>query len=222
MSGGVRRCTLAALAVAELVSPNLLYAGTGVPDFQQWTELDALIGLNRRMNMTVLGQARFSQTLANPVFTGSGLELSYRYDAWTFAIGYRHQITGYHTDEPQVTQIALLMGTYAHEMGRSTLAIRLRVENTISAFSNPWRIRLRGEYRWATPGLTPIAYLFANDEIYYRFQDDVLYRNRFQTGVDLGLTRRSSMRLYFERQDDKFNAPGALNVVGVLATIAFE
>jgi hypothetical protein len=217
-----RGCAVAALAVAACAPLTPTSAGTGVPDFQQWTELDALIGLSERMSTTVIGQARFSETLANPVFTGSGLDLSYRYDEWTAAIGYRHQITGYHTDEPKVTQIALLMGTYAHKMGRGTLAVRFRVENTISAFSNPWRVRLRGEYRWETPALHPLSYLFANDEIYYRFQDDVLYRNRFQAGVDLTLTKRSSIRLYYERQDDKFNTPGALNVLGVLATVNFE
>jgi hypothetical protein len=217
-----RGCAVAALTFAAFVSPTPTYAGTGVPDFQQWTELDALVGLSNRISMTFIGQARFSETLANPVFTGSGWDLSYRYEDWTFAIGYRHQLTGYHTDEPQVTQLALLMTTYTHRIGRSTLAIRTRVENTISAASNPWRVRLRGEYRWATPGLDPLSYLFANDEIYYRFQDDVLYRNRFQAGVDLSLPKKWSLRLYYERQDDKFNTPGALNVMGVLATVAFE
>jgi hypothetical protein len=218
-----RACVVgAALALVAFAPLARTYAGTGAPDFQQWTELDALIGLASRTSMTVIGQARFSATLANPVFTGSGLDLSYQYDAWTFAMGYRHQITGYHTDEPQVTQLALLMTTYAHRIGRSTVSVRGRVENTISAFSNPWRVRLRGEYRWATPDWGPLTCLFANDEIYYRFQNDMLYRNRFQAGVDLAMTSRSSMRVYYERQDDKLNTPGALNVIGVIVAMTFE
>jgi hypothetical protein len=64
--------------------------------------------------------------------------------------------------------------------------------------------------------------VFANDEIYYGFQDDLLYRNRFQAGIDLIMTQSSGMRLYYQRQDDKLNNPGALNVLGVILTINFN
>jgi hypothetical protein len=96
------------------------------------------------------------------------------------------------------------------------------VENAIGSSSDPWRVRLRGEYQWPIQNLFPISYVFANDEVSYRFHDHLLYRNRFQAGVELISTMSSGLRLYYQRQDDKTNHPGALNVLGAILTINLD
>jgi hypothetical protein len=45
------------------------------------------------------------------------------------------------------------MPTYSGQIGPGTLAIRCRVDNTITSSSNPWRLRLRAEYQWSIEDL---------------------------------------------------------------------
>jgi hypothetical protein len=210
-----------ALAASALAWPLAGWANTGVPDDQLWTELDLIAPVAKDMTLTGLAQARFSEELSNPTFSALGADLTYKDGEWSIAAGYRHQVTGHKTDEPKVTQLALLMGTYAPRFGRSTVLIRFRVENTITATSNPWRIRMRAEYRWATEQLGPVTYLFVNDEVYYQFQQSEWYRNRFQVGSNLKLSKSANLLLYFQRQDDKLNHPGAINALCLTGKIAF-
>jgi hypothetical protein len=213
---------ISVLAGSALTAPTSARAGTGVPDFQQWSELDVVVPTGARTSVTAIGQLRVSESLPNPTYTASGVDFSYKDGRWGYTLGYRHQVTGHETDEPQVTQIARLTAAYTQPITHGALVLRFRVENTINASSNPWRIRLRPEYRWSIDHPRWVSYLYTNDEVFYRFQDDTWYRNRFEVGANLLFTQRSSARLYYRRQDDKFNNPGALNILGFDATIAFK
>jgi hypothetical protein len=207
---------LCLVAACVFNAPALTQAGTGAPDSQLWSELDITARVSTNTTVTGIGQARVSESLPNPVFTGLGGDLNYRHGDVTLSTGYRHQLTGHGTDEPKVTQLALLIGTYAPQFGSNTIALRCRVENAVNASGNPWRIRLRAEYRWATDDLGPITYVFANDEVFYQFQASEWYRNRFQAGVNFALGRRLDLLVYYQRQDDRLNTPGALNVLGLI------
>jgi len=212
-----------ALAAAALVAPGATWAGTGVPDDQLWTELDVTAPLGDRTSITGIAQLRLSETLSNPTYTASGLDFNYQTGSWTFSLGYRHQVTGDRgqQENPNVTQLARVTGTHAWRFGRGTLLFRTRIENTLTASSNPWRVRLRGEYRWATQGLGPISYLYTNDEAFYEFSDDKWFRNRFQAGMNLIAAAGSSVQLYYQRQDTKTSTPGAINALGITAVITF-
>jgi len=211
------------LAAVAFAAPIPSWAGTGVPDDQLWTELDVTAPLGDSFSVTGIAQLRLSETLPNPTYSASGLDLNYKTGSWTFSLGYRHQVTGDRGQEenPNITQLVRLTGTHAWRFGRSTVLFRTRIENTLTASSNPWRVRLRGEYRWATEGLGPISYLFTNDEVYYQFSNDEWFRNRFQAGMNLIATKRTGVRLYYQRQDTKNSTPGAINALGVLAAINF-
>ena len=63
--------------------------------------------------------------------------------------------------------------------------MRTRVEDTLSASGNPWRARLRLEYRRVTEDWGLVSYLYSNDEVFCRFSDDEFWRNRFQAGCNL-------------------------------------
>jgi hypothetical protein len=211
------------IAMALLSVPAVSRAGTGEPDDQLWTELDVTAPLASNTTITGVGQLRLSETLENPIFTALGADVNYKYGDWTVSLGYRHQVTGNHEGEDvNVTQLALLMGTWARRFGRSTIAVRTRVENTISASSNPWRARLRLEYRWATDGWGPMSYLYSSDEVFYRFDKDEFWRNRFQAGCNLTLGKHTGVKVYYQRQDSRHQTPAAINALGVLAEITFE
>jgi uncharacterized protein DUF2490 len=216
----LRRAALVAAALAASI-PG--WAGTGVPDDQLWTELDVIAPLGDATSVTGLAQLRLSDTLPNPTFSAGGLDFNYMTGSWTVSAGYRHQVTGDRgqQENPNITQLALLMGTYAWRLGRSTLLFRTRIENTITASSNPWRARFRGEYRWAAQGLGPISYLYGSDEVFYQTANDQWFRNRFQAGVNLIATKRTGVRLYYQRQDSKNTTPGAINTLGITAAMTF-
>jgi len=100
--------------------------------------------------------------------------------------------------------------------------VRTRVEDTLTASSNPWRARLRFEYRWATEDWGLVSYLYSNDEVFYRFTDDEFWRNRFQAGCKLLFSKHTDLKLYYQRQDSRHQTPGAINALGVLAVVTFE
>jgi hypothetical protein len=198
-------------------------AGTGEPDTQLWTELDVVAPLASNTTITGIGQLRLSETISNPTLTAAGADLNYKYGEWMLSVGYRHQVTGNREGEDvNVTQLALLMGTWARRFGRSTIALRTRVENTITASGNPWRARFRAEYRWATEDWGLMSYLYTSDEVFYRFDKDEFWRNRFQAGCNLTFSKHTDLKLYYQRQDSRHQTPGAINALGVLATYTFE
>jgi hypothetical protein len=173
-------------------------------------------------SITGIAKLRLSETLSNPTLTSGGVDFNYKTGDWSLSVGYEHQVTGEREQEiPKPTQVVRLMGTHAWRFGRSTLLFRTRIDNTITASSNPWRVRFRGEYRWQAQELGPISYLFANDEVFYQFQNDEWFRNRFQAGVNWVATKRTGVRLYYQRQDSRNATPGAINALGILAVVNF-
>jgi Protein of unknown function (DUF2490) len=221
---GRRQSALASvlLTLAAAV-PTAAWAGTGAPDDQLWTELDVIAPVATNTTLTGIGQLRLSESLPNPILTALGADLNYKTGEWTLTLGYRHQLTGDRQgEEINVTQVLRLSATWARRFGRSTIAVRTLLEDTLTASSNPWRLRLRGEYRWATEDWGPISYLYSNDEVFYQFSDDEFWRNRFQAGLNLRCGKRTSLRLYYQRQDSKNQTPGAINALGVLAAIDFD
>jgi hypothetical protein len=206
-----------------LAAPAVSWAGTGEPDDQLWTELDVVAPVASNTTVTGIGQLRLSETLSNPIFTALGADVNYKYGEWTFSLGYRHQVTGNREGEDtNVTQVALAMGTWARRFGRNTIAVRTRVENTITASSNPWRARLRLEYRWATETWGVVSYLYSSDEVFYRFDKDEFWRNRFQAGCNLTLSKHTDLKVYYQRQDSRHQTPAAINALGLLAVVNFE
>jgi len=209
--------------LALLAAPTATWAGTGVPDDQLWSELDVIAPIAAHTTITGIGQLRLSETLPNPTLTALGADVNYKNGEWTLSLGYRHQLTGNRQGEQiNVTQIALFMATWAHRFGRSTVAIRTRFEDTLTASSDPWRARLRAEYRWATEEWGPVSYLYSNDEVFYQFSDNEFWRNRFQAGLNLVCGKHTNLRLYYQRQDSQHQTPGAINALGVLGVVSFE
>jgi len=216
------------IAVAACAAPLAAWAGTGEPDTQLWTEVDVTGPLATNTTITGVARARFSETLPNPVLLSPGVDLNYKAGEWTVSAGYRYDATAQREPETvdgksvSISQVALLMGSRGWRFGRNTLAIRLRLDDTINASSNPYRARFRLEYRWATEGLSWVSYLFANDEVFYEFQDAKWFRNRFRAGANLKLSERTDLLVFYQRQDSNNSTPGAINALGLTASVTFE
>ena len=67
-----------------------------------------------------------------------------------------------------------------------------------------------------------VDYLYANDEVFYKLENDEFFRNRFQAGTNLKLTKRTDLKVYYQRQDDLVSHPGAINALGLQAEVTFE
>jgi len=214
--------------MAALSVPLAASASTGVPDAQLWTELDVTYPLTTNITITGIARLRFSESLPNPALASPGVDLNYNAAEWTISAGYRYDATAQREPETvdgksvKVSQVALLMGKRAWRFGRNTVAVRLRLDDTINASSNPYRARVRLEYRWATEGLRWVSYLFTNDEVFYEFQDQNWFRNRFRAGMNLTVTERTDLQMFYQRQDSNNSTPGAINALGLTFDVTFQ
>jgi Protein of unknown function (DUF2490) len=216
------------MAVAALAVPLAARAGTGVPDTQLWTELDVTGPVATNTTITGIAKVRVSESLPNPTLTALEADLNHKVGDWWLSIGYRHDATPERPEETvdgrqvKITQTVKLFGSRAWRFGRNTLALRLRLDDTLNASSNPYRARVRLEYRWATAGLSWMSYLFANDEVFYEFQDQEWYRNRFRAGANLVLSERTDLQVFYQRQDSNNSTPGAINALGLTLDVTFK
>ena len=216
------------LAAATCAVPLAAWAATGAPDTQLWTELDVTGPLATNTTLTGVARFRFSESLPNPTLASPGVDLNYKAGEWTLSAGYRYDATAQREPETvdgktvKISQVALLMGKRAWRFGRNTLAVRLRLDDTINASSNPYRARFRGEYRWATEGIRWMSYVFANDEVFYEFQDEKWFRNRFRAGANLILSERTDLEVFYQRQDSNNSTPGAINALGLTFDVTFK
>ena len=228
LSWGLRYRPLTVAALAAVLTPIRGWAGTGVPDTQLWTELDVTAPLATDFTITGIARMRLSESLPNPALASPGADLNYQAGVWTVSAGYRYDITAQREPETvdgksvEIKQVALLMGKRSWRFGRNTLAVRLRLDDTITASSNPYRARVRLEYRWATEGLRWVQYLFTNDEVFYEFQDQKWFRNRFRAGANLALTERTELEVFYNRQDSNNSTPGAINALGLTLDVTFK
>jgi hypothetical protein len=216
------------MAVAALaVSPGT-WAGTGVPDTQLWTELDVTGPLATNTTITGIAKLRVSESLPNPTLTSLEADLNHKVGDWWLSIGYVHEATPVRPEETiggrevNIKQVIRLFGSRAWRFGRNTVALRLRLDDTLNASSNPYRARVRLEYRWATAGLSWMSYLFASDEVFYEFQDQDWFRNRFRAGVNLVLSERTDLLVFYQRQDSNNSTPGAINALGLTLDVTFK
>jgi hypothetical protein len=156
------------------------------------------------------------------------VDLNYKAGEWTLSAGYRYDATAQREPETvggksiEIKQTALLMGRRAWRFGRNTLAVRLRLDDTLDASSNPYRARVRLEYRWAPEGLRWVSYLFTNDEVFYEFQDQKWFRNRFRAGGNLTLTEHTDLQVFYQRQDSNNSTPAAINALGLTLNVTFK
>ena len=222
------RSFLLPIATAALLAPPCARAGTGAPDTQLWTELDVTGPLTTNTTITGIARLRLSEELANPALASPGVDLNYKTGEWTLSLGYRYDAVAQREPETidgksvKISQSVVLMGKRAWRFGRNTVAVRLRLDDTLNASSNPYRARIRLEYRRAIEGLRWVSYLFTSDEVFYEFQDQEWFRNRFRAGANLVLSERTELEVFFQRQDSNNSTPGAINALGLALDVTFK
>jgi Protein of unknown function (DUF2490) len=208
---------------ATLAASDLVHAAAPPdPDAQVWSETDLIGAVGKNTTLTGIAIARFGEDVANPTLTALGLQADHKIGKWTLAASYRHQVVRHESGGPTISQLAIAMATYTDTFGRSTIAIRTRADNTLHSTGNPWRFRIRGEYRWSTPRAGPISYVFVNDEAFYQGSASEWTRNRAQAGMNFKFDRRYDLSVYYQWQNDEMSKPARINALGLLLKIDFE
>jgi len=210
------------LLAAAVLAAAPAVASVPDPDAQLWTEADLIGALATNTALTGILIGRFGRDLPNPTLTALGVDLSQRVGDWTFEAGLRHQAVAHSTGGPSISGLAIAVVTYSRTFVRSTIAIRSRIDNTLHSSGNPWRFRIRGEYRWALPTAGPISYVFINDEALYQGSAREWFRNRAQTGMDFALGKRSDLLLYYQRQSDRLSTPSHIHALGLTLYVNLE
>ena len=208
------------LVVAAYAAP--LAGATPSPDAQIWSEADFIGSLSRQTTLTGIVIGRAGESVPNPTLTALGLQLDRKLGHWSFGLGYRHETERHATGGPDISQLALAVATFREDFGRSAVQIRSRVDNTLHSSGNPWRFRIRAEYRWATLGLRPINYLFLNDEAFYQGSAGEWSRNRAQGGLGLDLGRGKDLQVYYQWQNDRIASPARINALGLHFDMRFD
>jgi uncharacterized protein DUF2490 len=199
-----------------------------VPDTQLWNELDVTGPLAAKTTITGIAKLRLSESLANPTLTALEADVNHQVGEWWLSIGYRHDVSPERPEEVvdhkdvKITQTVKLFASRAWRFDRDTVALRLRIDDTLNASSNPYRARVRLEYRRATPGRGWLSYLFANDEVFYEFQDQEWFRNRLRAGANLVISERTDLQVFYQRQDSNNSTPGAINALGLTLDVTFK
>lgn len=209
------------LLAATFVAPLTTLAVPPSPDAQLWAEADFIGSLSRETTLTGIAIARAGESVPNPTLTATGLQLDHKVGHWTFGVSYRHQVVKHSTGGPSISQLALAVATYNVRLNRSTIGVRARVDNTLHSSGNPWRFRIRPEYRWATQGFGPISYLFANDEFFYQGSVGEWSRSRAQGGMGLALARNMDLQVYYQWQNDRISKPTRINALGLHLDVRF-
>jgi hypothetical protein len=73
-----------------------------------------------------------------------------------------------------------------------------------------------------SPVMRWVSYLFTNDEVFYEFQDQNWFRNRFRAGMNITLTDRTDVDVFYNRQDSNNATPGAINALGLTFDVTFK
>lgn len=61
-----------------------------------------------------------------------------------------------------------------------------------------------------------------NDEEFYQGSEHEWSRNRAQAGIDLAISRRTDLQLYYQYQYDRISHPARINAMGLYLTAHLE
>jgi len=208
------------LLVVTALAPPLTVAATPSRDAQIWSEADFIGFLSKQTTLTGILIGRAGESVPNPTLTALGLQLDQKFRHWSIGLGYRRQAVRHSTGGPDISRLAIAVAAFREDFGRSAVQIRTRIDNTLHSSGNPWRFRLRAEYRWATPGMRPISYLFLNDEAFYSAGE--WSRNRAQGGLGLNLGRGKDLQVYYQWQNDRISNPARINALGLHFDMKFD
>ena len=189
------------------------------PDWQNWDELDLQTRLFSRLDATWVAQGRFSSRLSNPAVGVLGADFNFEvskylvitpsYYCFTFRTA--SGVEG-HGQDPilAATVFARYRALTISDRNRFIGALGITGTQDFWIYGNRPRIDYKiGPDAWKTS-------LFVWDEIFYFSNHTGWTRNRLAIGGRKALNERTTVNLYYQRQNDGHSSPRVSNAVVVL------
>jgi Protein of unknown function (DUF2490) len=189
------------------------------PDWQNWDELDLQTRLFSRLDATWIAQGRFSSRLSNPAVGVLGADFNLEvskylvitpsYYCFTFRAA--SGVEGHGQDPILAASVfARYRALTLSDRNRFIGALGITGTQNFWIYGNRPRIDYKiGPDAWKTS-------LFVWDEIFYFSNHNGWTRNRLAIGGRKALNERTTVNLYYQRQNDGHSSPRVINAVVVL------
>ena len=214
-----RLTTLGGMVLMMFFVPGLVngQSKSGRHDTQIWNDTQLAIGLNKKVDLLLLGTLRIGREVSRPVDERIGFGFSVKAGKYlTFQPSYLYIATqplkntkGF---ENRLSFAVTIKGPVG---GGFILSDRNLFERRIrhpQIDSTRYRNKLQVEHPFHIGELKLNG--FMADEIFYDLSLHAWVRNRFSIGVGRTFNKHASLDVYYLRQNDSHSRPGDLNVVG--------
>lgn len=185
-------------------------------DLQSWNDLQIAITLGKKVDLLLLGTARFSNNITkfSEGRIGSGINWKAT-KALSVSPTYQYIETRNLAGQFHTEHRISFRGTYKFPIKRFGLSHRSIYEYRIRASGNTWRYRPSLTFEKALPEtFIKGSKIFITEEPFYVSTTRKFSRNRFSIGINKTLTKHLGLDIYYLRQNDGFSHPGDLNVIG--------
>lgn len=193
-------------------------------DVQNWNEVQFIVPLSPRLELTFTGQLRIGRDLTRPVSERGGASLDLSAGEYlSFSAGYLYVASQPFAGQKDYENRLLFSGTVRlPPLRRFTISNRNLVEVRLRnsrANSTRYRNRVQVDRPVEIRGFR--LGLFASDEVFYDFSLNRWSRNRFSAGVSRRFSDRYTGDVYYLRQNDGFSRPGDLHIIGTTLRVHF-
>ncbi len=223
MTRRIRR--VATFSLLMLLGPRLLSSQSAPPDqredTQVWTAIEASHPLNEHADFVLSGAFRLGREVSHPVYerftTGVAVNL-HGHVTLTPLYSYvaSQPLAGQDIRENRVS----LEGIVDLPVGRWGILQRHVIERRFRDSKDSTRYHLQIQVERPVRLFAPLE-LFARDEVLYDWSFRQWIRNRISLGVNKQITTRSSIELFYVRQNARFIRPSDLNAFGLVVRTRF-
>lgn len=195
-------------------------------DTEYWNE-EAIQGhISDRLSASVETKYRFNDDAKQHYYTSTSMELNYDFLSWLKGgLGYREVFkqkkNGWQQENRPSLQVSVKGKTGGWKV-RNRLKIERRKKDTEDAyyrFRN--KLTLKSPWKWSSAEINP----YLADEIFSeKKKQEGFNENRLYAGVDMKLTERADLSLYYMYNIEKKNREWGgdrINVIGTELTFSF-
>jgi hypothetical protein len=204
------------LLIFTLACTTHAQSANGRHDTQNWNDVNLTIGLDKKVDLTLLSTLRFGRSLSRPVDERVGFSFTFKPKKYlSITPGYLYLATQPLKNQKAFENRLSLAVTPKVMVGKFTFSDRNLFERRFrhpQVDSTRYRNKLQVDHPIKI-GDTKFYGLMA-DEIFYDWSLKAWVRNRFTVGAGKTFTKHFTGEIYFLRQNDSHTKPGDLNVIG--------
>jgi hypothetical protein len=200
--------TFVLIVIFLFVNAQNTLAQSAQEDTQSWNDLQLSAPLSKKVDFNLTGTFRFGNNLQKLVERRIAIGFTFKTGKYlSFAPSYTNIVTNSVTGRSAIENRLSFATTIRFALGklvisdRNLFERRLRATNTTRyrnrlQFEHPFNI---GKFKFG---------LFASDEVFYGWNVNHWFRNRFIVGISKSLNKKLALDVYYLRQNDGLARPG--------------